>query len=347
MTRFRERNLPVVGLISLLVIIALVVGALNFSRLPLAQTGTTQAAYFDDAGGLAVGDVVTVHGVKVGTITAMRLDHYGTGPTPVPVVRVSFQVQGGLRLGAATTASAKVLSPIGTEYLELAPAGSSPLHGPIPPGQTSIPYNLVTDLSKLGRQIEGYDIPTLERALETGADSISGTPASDARAAFAGLARFSEVLGNDQGSLAAIVTQGAALSKVLADRSGQLMNLVSESNAVLGVLSTRQAAIKQLLDATAALSTQITHILNYNQAQLQPLLTSLKTVSQVLAQDSTSIGNALPVLAAFGRYAANSTGSGSFADVAVPTLLLPDNLLVQCAAAGAYPSSNSQVGCRP
>jgi hypothetical protein len=53
------------------------------------------------------------------------------------------------------------------------------------------------------------------------------------------------------------------------------------------------------------------------------------------------------VLAAFSKYAANSTGSGAFADVSIPTLLLPDNLIDQCSAANAFPSRNPQVGCRP
>ena len=63
--------------------------------------------------------------------------------------------------------------------------------------------------------------------------------------------------------------------------------------------------------------------------------------------DSNDFGQAIPVLAAFSRYSANSTGSGAFVDVSVPTLLVPDTLSVQCSAAGAYPSTNPQVGCRP
>jgi hypothetical protein len=53
------------------------------------------------------------------------------------------------------------------------------------------------------------------------------------------------------------------------------------------------------------------------------------------------------VLAAFSRYAANTTGSGPFPDVSVPTLLIPDNLIDQCSRSGAFPSINPQVGCRP
>ena len=67
----------------------------------------------------------------------------------------------------------------------------------------------------------------------------------------------------------------------------------------------------------------------------------------MLAKDSGDLSQAMPILAAFSRNAANSTGSGPFVDVAVPTLLIPDNLAAQCSAPGAFPSSNPQVGCRP
>jgi phospholipid/cholesterol/gamma-HCH transport system substrate-binding protein len=113
------------------------------------------------------------------------------------------------------------------------------------------------------------------------------------------------------------------------------------------VLQQRRAAIDQLLGATSTLSAQITSILSVNRPALTTLLQDLQSVSAVLAKDSNDFGQAIPVLAAFSRYSANATGSGAFVDVAVPTLLIPDNLAVQCSTAGSYPSSNPQVGCRP
>ena len=65
-------------------------------------------------------------------------------------VKVTFAVQSGLHLGSTTSAAAKVLSPIGTEYMQLTPSGPGTLQGVIPESRTSVPYNLVTDLSGLG-----------------------------------------------------------------------------------------------------------------------------------------------------------------------------------------------------
>jgi phospholipid/cholesterol/gamma-HCH transport system substrate-binding protein len=316
----------------------LVVGALNFPRLPLIHDNPTYQADFSNAGGLQTGDIVTVDGVKVGSITAMALDG--------DQVRITFTAS-GTSLGSGSSAAAEVLSPVGTEYMQISPSGSGSLHGPIPVSRTSVPYNLVTALSGLGSEIQRYNIPQLERALDVGSQDFNGTNVSETTSAFQGLADISRVIGNEGPALATIVTQGAALSGVLSQRSQQLFNLFGQSDLVLSVLQQRRSAINQLLAATATLSQQITSLLSVNRPALTTLLQDLQSVSAILAKDSNDFGQAIPVLAAFSRYSANSSGSGAFFDVSVPTLLIPDTLSVQCSAAGTYPSGNPQVGCRP
>jgi phospholipid/cholesterol/gamma-HCH transport system substrate-binding protein len=300
--RFRERNRALTGAVGIVVTLVLIVAALNFERLPLIHNNGTYSADFSSAGGLDTGDIVTIDGVKVGSITGMALDG--------DKVKVTFTVQPGLRLGSTTSASAQVLSPVGTEYMELSPSGPGNLSTLIPESRTTVPYNLVTDLSGLGTEIQEYNIPELEKSLEVGSQDLNATSAKETIVAFNGLARFSNVLGNEQSALATIVSQGAALSGVLSQRSHQLFDLFGQGNLVLNVLEQRR-------------------------------------VSAILEKDSNNFGQAIPVLAAFSRYAANTTGSGPFADVSVPTLLIPDNLIDQCSSSKSFPSSNPQVGCRP
>jgi phospholipid/cholesterol/gamma-HCH transport system substrate-binding protein len=336
--RFRERNRALTGLVGVVVVAVLVVGALNFPSLPLIHDNATYQADFANAGGLQSGDIVTVDGVKVGSITAMTLDG--------DQVRVTFTAS-GTTLGSGTSAAAQVLSPVGTEYMSISPSGSGSLNGPIPLSRTSVPYNLVTALSGLGSEIQQYNIPQLENALDVGSQDFNGTNVSETTSAFQGLADISRVIGNEGPALATIVSQGAQLSGVLSQRSQQLFNLFGQSDLVLSVLQQRRASINQLLAATATLSQQITSLLSVNRPALTTLLQDLQSVSAVLAKDSNDFGQAIPIFAAFSRYSANATGSGAFLDVSVPTLLVPDNLAVQCAAPGSYPSSNPEVGCRP
>ncbi len=163
MKRFRERDRALTGLVGVVVVTVLVVGALNFPSLPLIHDNATYQADFANAGGLQTGDVVTIDGVKVGSITAMALEG--------DQVRVTFTAS-GTTLGSGSSAAAEVLSPVGTEYLQVSPSGSGSLQGPIPLSRTSVPYNLVTALSGLGSEIRQYNIPQLEKALGVGSAGL-------------------------------------------------------------------------------------------------------------------------------------------------------------------------------
>jgi phospholipid/cholesterol/gamma-HCH transport system substrate-binding protein len=339
--RFRERDPVRLGLGSLAALALAIVLSLNFSRLPLvSDQGSTYRADFVSSGGLHVGDVVTIAGVRVGHISTMALhgDH----------VRISFLVR-GVHIGPDTTVDAKVLSPVGQEYLEVNPSGTGRLKSGqvIPISQTTVPTNLIGDLSQLTAETEQYDISQLIRSMQVGSSVLNSTPASETAAALSGLARFSQVLANRQQELGTLVSQGAQLSRVLADRTGQIVSLVGQGDLVLQVLNDRRQVIQQLLQTTTGLSNTLSGILTNDGSALNSLLSNLNTVSALLAHDSTSIGNAMPLLAAFNKYAANVTGSGPFVDFTVPTLLVPDNVIAQCGALNQQAALPPALGCRP
>jgi phospholipid/cholesterol/gamma-HCH transport system substrate-binding protein len=337
MTRFREHNQAVIGAVTIAVIVVLVAGALNFSKLPLISSNATYKAYFADAGSLVVGDIVTVAGVKEGQISSITLSGNH--------VLVTFTVRSSLHLGLETGATAQVLTPIGQEYLELTPAGPGHLSAAtvIPVSRTSIPSTLVGDLNTFGSETEHYNITQLAKALEAAGQTLGAVPAATTAKALSGLARFSSILADRQSELAVLVRQGSKLTAVLNARSGELVDLVGQGGLVLKVLSQRRQAIKALLTTTSALSKQLSAILVGDHSEIGTLLSSLKTVSAVLSRTSTKLADAIPVLAAFDRYAANASGSGPFVDTVIPTTLIPDNLVKQCHDEGAL---NTTLGCR-
>jgi phospholipid/cholesterol/gamma-HCH transport system substrate-binding protein len=339
MSRLSDRNPLVVAVVAVVVIVGATLGALNINRLPIFNHTNTYRADFPNAAGLVRADIVTVDGVRVGGITSLKLRG--------DYVEVTFTVDSNIRLGTSTTAAAKVQTPLGTEFMEISPAGPGHLTRPIPQSNVTVPYTLVGDLNQLTTQIEQYNIPQLIKALETSSATLDGTPSSLIAQSLGGLARFSAILANNKDQLHQIISQGSQLSQILNQRSAELVDLVGQGDLVLQVLRDRQAEIKTLLDGTAALSAEITSLVGTNSSALNALLTNLQNVSSVLSNDSSSIASALPLLAAFSRYAANITGSGPFADASIPTLLIPDNLVSQCSAPGSFPSSNPQVGCRP
>lgn len=123
-----------IGIIGIAVTGALVLGALNYDKLPGVAGGTTYQAMFSEAAGLSPGDQVMVAGVNVGTVSDVRLDG--------PQVRVTFTVGGDTTLGNAPASTSKPAPSWGVRRsgcARRAPARSPPAHpspSPAPPRRT-------------------------------------------------------------------------------------------------------------------------------------------------------------------------------------------------------------------
>lgn len=332
MRKFRERNLVVIAAVAAVLMVIGAFFALNFGKF----TSTTYAADLQSAVGLQPGDVVTIAGVRVGSISSLSLDG--------PVAKATFEVNGHHHLGEDTSVEVKVLNPVGVEYLELVPKGSGTLHGTIPVERTSVPGTLVGDLNQLTTETEQTDIPQLVKALQVLTNTVAANSPAQARAALDGVANLSAVLASNQQQLEDLVKQSDQLTGVLNGSSSQLVQLIGQSSLLLEVLNQRKQALDHLLATTSALTDRIDHLISGDRSILDPLLSNLNAVSAELAKESGNVSQAIPLLAAFSRYSANVTGSGPYADFVAPSLVIPDNLLAQCAAMGQL---DPQRGCRP
>jgi phospholipid/cholesterol/gamma-HCH transport system substrate-binding protein len=329
MKRFGERNLVVIAVVGSALLAVFALAAINFSKLPFVSDHASYGAQFTDAAGLAPGDPVAIAGVDVGTVANLSLS--GSH------VLVSFTVQNGVTLGSRTSAAAKVLTPLGQEYLDLSPAGRG-IMAPgsvIPHDRTAETHTLVTTVNEAGQDVGKINIGQLEQALADTSSDLESVPPKTTAAMLSGLAQLSTVIGSRSNQLAQLVQNVTTLSGTLAQNSGELVNLLGQSNLVLEVLNQRHQAITQLLTTTASLTQQLQALLAAHQAQITPLLTDLQTVSGVLAKDGSDLATAIPLLASANRYLANVTGSGAFGDFVLPTGLIPDNVIAACSKPGA------------
>jgi phospholipid/cholesterol/gamma-HCH transport system substrate-binding protein len=339
MRKFREMNLYGVAAVAAVVFVVAAYLALNFSHLPLISHQRTYRADFASAIGLQKGDVVTIAGVRVGAISGMSLRDTPRGT----VAEVSFTVNGGPPIGQGTTVDAKVLNPVGVEYIQLTPKGPGRQRGPIPTSRTTIPGTLVEDLNQLTTQTQQTNIPQLVKALSVVSDTLAANSPAQTKAAIDGVSKLSAVLAGRQDELTQLVNQADQLTQVLNSRTSQLVDLLGQADLVLQVLNQRKAAIDNLLKTTSQLTGQIDHLIVGDRSVLDPMLANLQAVSAFLARDSHNLSAAIPLLAAFSRYSANVTGSGPFADFVAPTLVVPDNLVAQCAKIA---NLDPQRGCR-
>ena len=332
MRKFRERNLLIVAAIATALMLIGGFFALNFYKF----TQNSYSARLASAVGLQPGDVVTIAGVRVGSVTGLSLDH-GTA-------KATFQIGSSYHLGSTTSVVVKVLNPVGVEYIELVPSGPGSLHGPIPVDRTSIPGTLVSDLNQLSQQTGQTDINQLVKALRVLTSTVAANSPDQTKAALDGVAELSAVVASNQQQIETLITQGNTLTGLLNNNSGQIVQLLGQSAALLQVVEARKADLDHLLSTTTQLTDQIDHIISGDRGVLDPLLNNLQAVSAELAQQSRNVGQAIPLLAAFSRYSANVTGSGPYADFVAPSLVIPDNLIAQCAAIGKL---DPQRGCRP
>ncbi len=244
MKSFSERNQFVIGAIGLALTIGIVLGALNYDRLPFLH-GKEYSAYFADAGGLTTSQGVLVSGFEVGKVESIELD----GPRAL----VKFTVARNIHLGDHTEAAIKTKGLLGTKVLEVTSRGGGQLEGTIPVERTRSPYQLPDALGELATTISGLNTNQLSDSLRVLAETFSDTP-PQLRIAVEGVARFSQTLDERDAQLRGLLANANKSTTVLAERSNQVVSLVANSNALLAELETQSAALDQISGNISSLS---------------------------------------------------------------------------------------------
>lgn len=301
--------------------------------------GTAETYYADlgAATSLVKGDVVRVSGVDVGTVSGLGLegDH----------VRLTFTVERSVHLPAQTRLDVGVLSPLGNEYVALHPQGSGRLDpgATIPVERTTVPLTLVDAFSQAGTVAGQIDVAQVRQALEAVKAATAVAPAT-AKQALEAVTQLSQTVADHQAELHQLLRSGQQVTGVLDQRRTQIVDVVQQGDQILQVLAARKTAISTLLTSITTLDRQLSELLSKDRSEVTPLLTNLRTIGAVLAKNDAALGKAIPALAAFDRYAANANGSGPFTDLLAPTLLIPDNVIAECAQPG---KTTASAGCTP
>ena len=131
MIKYRGATLIRAGFIGLVLVVLVIAVGLAPDQLVQRATTVRYQALFSDAGGLALGNDVTVSGIKVGSVSGMSLQRGD--------VLVTFTANGKVQLGSASTAHIRTGSLLGQRVLTVESAGSGTLHpmAVIPVSRTS------------------------------------------------------------------------------------------------------------------------------------------------------------------------------------------------------------------
>lgn len=327
MTPFRERNPIAIGLGGLAFIALLLLVTFNLDKLPVPIFGrqTTYQAAFSQAAGIARENEVRVAGVRVGSVTEVKLDIENKQ------VLVTFQVDEGVDLGEDTKAAIKLKTLLGTKYLELTPAGGGELDGVIPVERTTVPFQIYDAFNEFSETLDEVDTTKLAEALDVLAETFNDSE-GNARSALTGLSALSKTIASRDDQLRELLAGTRKVTAVLAARDDELTTLLADSELVFQVVLQRREVISALLRDTSILAKELTSLVRDNRAVLDPLLDNLHSVVTILKQNLSSLDKSVKALGPFARFATNATGNGTWLDVYSENLVISDTILCQVGA---------------
>ena len=310
---FAERNLTVIGIVGVIVVSGVVLGAVEYKKLPFFSAQRRDySAYFTDSSGLDEGARVQVSGFQVGAVTSVTLDGQR--------VLVKFDVDKSVPLGDRTEAAIKAKSLLGAKVLEITPRGDGSLSAPIPTERTTPAYQLPDALGDFASTIDDLDTTKLNQSLSTLSESFRDTPPA-LRDAVDSVARFSKVLNERDADLRNLLTNANKATGVLAERTDQIVGLLVNSNTLLQQLQTESAALDKISGDIAALSKQISGFIADNRTQLKGAVDKLNGVLTIVDGRKDRIQKSIKLLNSYAMSLGESLSSGPFFKAYVANLL--------------------------
>lgn len=310
MKPFRERNPAIIGVLGFAVIAALLLGAFRADQLPIIGAGDTYYAEFAEIGGLRDDAEVRVAGVTVGKVQQVELDG--------DKVRVEFKIDKGTDLGQETGAEIRIRTLLGAQFLALTPNGSGELGigETIPVSRTVPPYDVVEAFSELSETTDALDTDQIATALETLADVAAQTP-EEFRGAIKGVSDLSSNLAARDEQINTLLVNLKRVSGVLNSKGAELETLFEDATVLFDALSARRESINRLLVSTQQISAELEVLVDETEADLNPALRQLETVTTMLQRNEDSLDEAIRVLPAFLRVFSNALGNGPWFDTYV------------------------------
>ncbi|MGC5249536.1 MCE family protein [Gordonia sp. DT219] len=296
-----------IGMIGIVLTTMVVIVALQMDKLPLISPISTYTAYFDDAGGLVTGDIVTVAGVNVGTVEKIELADTDQGTKAA----VAFRLADTVQMGTDTQAAIKTETVLGRRNLTILPHGPGHIEpgGEIPNRNTVAPYSLTDALDNATDTLSQTDTTQLNKALDTLSVTFSATP-DQVQGAVDGVAKLSKAVADRDNALRELLAKANGVSKIVGDRSKQLNQLLLDANMLLGELQFRRTAIAQLISGTRDVAAQISGFIADNNAQLTPVLDKFNRVLDILNDNEANLKKTVDRLGPFANALGESVSNG-------------------------------------
>jgi phospholipid/cholesterol/gamma-HCH transport system substrate-binding protein len=311
MLKYRGAQLARAGFMGVVLAILIIAVGLQPERLMAYATSLQYQALFEEAGGITVGNDVTLSGLKVGAVTEVGLDD--------GQALVRFTVDSSYPLGSETSALIKTGTLLGERVLTLESAGNGTLNRTeaIPVTRTSSPYSLSDAVGELTTNTAGTDTAQLNQSLDTLSQTLDEI-APQLGPTFDGLSRLSQSLNSRNETLGDLLKSASSVTGILSERSQQVNSLILNANDLLAVLVERRQDIVNLLANTSAVSQQLIGLVKDNEAELAPTLERLNKVNEILVRNRDNLAKAIPGAAKYQGILSEAVSSGAYYTAYVP-----------------------------
>jgi virulence factor Mce-like protein len=306
-----------------LLMTSVLVAALLFAK-TLGVGYAHYTAQFLQAASLSPGNPITIAGIEVGHVTSVELagDH----------VEADLMVRDNISLGKDTRATIKVMTILGSRYLDLAPDGPDSLpHNTIPLAHTEVPYDLQSALQDATTTFEQVDSDKFAQSLAVLGGQLKDVPPL-IPAAIANLHALSSIIADRRDQLGGLLKSTQQVADTLRGQQTALGNLIDQAQDLLGEFVAHQATFHALLRALTSLVDNLDRIVVNDRPALDEMLTNLRSLTDMVGKHDDLLRNVLQVAPIPLRNIANATGYGPVVEFGLSNGLAIDSWM--CAISG-------------
>lgn len=306
-----------------LVVVAVVVAAAIFVKL-LGFGYTTYTAEFAQAAALNAGNPITIAGIEVGHVSGMRLagDH----------VEARLTVRDNVPLGRDTRAVIKVMTILGSRYLELVPDGFGTVPGKrISLAHTEVPYDLQALLQDATTTFDQVDSDQFGQSLAVLGRQLGGLPAIIPQA-MANLHTLSAITADRRDQLGTLLASTQRVANTLHRQQANLGSLVDQGHDLIGELVARQSTFHAMLAALTNLVNNLDKVVVNDRPMLDDMFTNLRKLAEMLGQHDDLLRSLLQAAPPPLRGLTNATGYGPAVEFYVANGIAIDSWM--CAISG-------------
>ncbi|HXA31731.1 MAG TPA: MlaD family protein [Acidimicrobiales bacterium] len=321
MKAFTERNPRVLGALTVGIMAVVVIGIIFLNR-NIFNSGYQVSARFSNAAGIGAGTNVLVAGVKVGTVTSVKVDGNAVDAT--------MSINHGTVLPHYTQAAVQVETLLGVVDVALQPVSgwSSPLRPGAMITNTSVPEEFYQVQNTAGHLLTQTNAKALNNIIESLATITQGKQQQVAQI-IKGLGALTTTVDQRSGEVSQLIDSANTVSSTLNSRDQQLTSVLDNLNTVTGGLANQSGDLASLIDNIDQMATQTNSLVGQDRPQLNSLLQNLHQVLGVVsthqvdvAQGVSYLGSALKGFASVGYSGPNNTPN-TWANIYTNAVTLP------------------------